>query len=617
MKYTLSIRIIIFPVLLLTSFCFGHSGKFNGFAEISATSLTSGRLIPGDIVTFTTSGEHRLSYHVYTPSHFNPQVPPPIVIGFSSGGRGRELLDSFKDAAEEMGWIGVGCDSLQNKMVVGDTIQWEMERELLDQILSSIPHDPSRIYLTGGSGGGMRCYGISARREYQIAGILAHGGWLGGPDYQDEPYQEGMDIAMLNGNLDMGAGAWTVMDTKTLRKHNCTVKHFTCMGGHVVAPADVTLIAFKWMDEQWHRRREPQSDKVALKVLYVGSDRQRKLDFAKFLREKFYQVKSVAADSVTLAMCNEADILVLDEPVYSLPDNYNKAMIIVGPPALFTGQRFGSRMQVVAVSDEVYAMVPDTASVLSQLQSNEKQDYESIKISDGSDEREVWKLSKQNGASVVLVDAKPFLDVPDAEILLRGITLQGEQGAVVLREGSRLFWGDSTIPSQMTVSAQNLFLNSMLWIYDWDGERQSVFSELTPRDSIMLLIDRMDIRAKDAMRWFPEQVLEECAYDKEKLRTYYRENMPYVFNDFGSGQLSVDRWAREFGTPNNEAESILKWIEVFETGGWPAGWWGRYLLSRYVGVSVRQGKNWKEWYAENKEKLRFSDEDGYRFILEE
>ena len=38
-----------------------------------------------------------------------------------------------------------------------------------------------------------------------------------------------------------------------------------------------------------------------------------------------------------------ADVLVLDEASYVLPDNHNKAMLLIGPAAIDTGRRYGSK----------------------------------------------------------------------------------------------------------------------------------------------------------------------------------------------------------------------------------------------------------------------------------
>ncbi len=547
-------------LILLTGF---------GLSVFSNTPGESDSLVKGTIISFRTNGEHQVAYHVYTPTNFDPLAPPPMVLAFSSGGFGHRLLENFVDAAEAMGWIGIGCDSLQNNMVVSDTIEHEMEDELLNEILQSIPHNAERVYLTGGSGGAMRSYGLTLRHPELFAGVIAHGGWLGGPDYQDFPYPKGKHIAMLNGNRDMGAGAWTVQDTKTLRGRSCSVKHFTCLGGHMVAPADLTLIAFNWLEEQWRFQDIPEDSKVRLEVLYVGNDPDRTDDFVGFLSKSFHVVSSVSSDYLTLAMCNKADILVLDEAVYTLPDNYNKAMIMVGPSALATGQRYGSKMVIEGEISE----------------------------------------------NTLLVSMKSFVDAEDSEILLEGFSGDGKKGALRVREASRLLWGEGTSPAEMKAENRDSFIQALLWIHDFDGLRQSVSGVATPRDSIMPLIDMLDIVSKEAMRWFPEEVLKECTYDKQKLKAYYKENMPYVSTDFGSGQLRVDEAARDFGTPNNEVESILEWINIFENNGWPDRWHARNLMARYASRYSRGAGDWRQWYEENRNSLYFSDEEGYHFMI--
>ena len=113
-------------------------------------------------------------------------------------------MEKLRPAAESAGWLLVGCDKLRNGMKDHD-LEVEMEDEVLDDMFKHLPHDPKRVYLGGFSGGAMRAYGITARRTEPYAGIIAYGRWLGGPDYQEEPYRENMSVAMINGISDRGS----------------------------------------------------------------------------------------------------------------------------------------------------------------------------------------------------------------------------------------------------------------------------------------------------------------------------------------------------------------------------------------------------------------------------
>ena len=208
----------------------------------------------GEVNSRVAKGKHAVGYHVYIPESFNPQKAPPIVIAFSPGGRGKEIGEKIFEGVKDLGWIVVGCDSLKNNMK-NEQLEREIEDVLLNDILKSIAHNNKRVYLAGFSGGAMRAYGITARRSEKFAGVIAYGGWLGGKDYQDAPYQAGMSIALINGVDDKGANNWKAIDTATLEKRGCTVKHFSHGGGHKIAPADVTKQAAEWLESEFNKRK--------------------------------------------------------------------------------------------------------------------------------------------------------------------------------------------------------------------------------------------------------------------------------------------------------------------------------------------------------------------------
>jgi predicted esterase len=218
-------------------------------------------IIAGQTILRTAPGETGVTYYIHTPENFIKDDLRPVVILFSAGGDGLGILNRIWEGAEEGGWIVIGCDSLRNNFKDRE-LAIKMEDEILDDIFNHLPHNPERIYMGGMSGGAWRAYNISARREEQFAGILAYGGWLGGADSQDDPYCENMSVAMINGVNDRGANAWVALDTESLRKRNCSMKHFAFMGGHQVAPPHVTQMAIDWLETDWKRKKNRRVQKL-------------------------------------------------------------------------------------------------------------------------------------------------------------------------------------------------------------------------------------------------------------------------------------------------------------------------------------------------------------------
>jgi len=211
------------------------------------------KMQPGTIFTQVAKGETATTYNVYTPTKFDANNPPPIMIAFSPGGDGKGILGAVKGAAEKVGWIVVGCDKLSNNLEKTPDLDRKVEVELMNDILASLAYNPNRIYLAGFSGGAMRSYGLANRLKNPFAGILAYGGWLGGGKFQALRYCKHMSVAMINGRTDVASNSWAKGDAEVLKRSQCIVKEFPWDGGHAIAPPDITESAVLWLDSQWRK----------------------------------------------------------------------------------------------------------------------------------------------------------------------------------------------------------------------------------------------------------------------------------------------------------------------------------------------------------------------------
>ena len=187
-------------------------------------------------------------FYVYFPSGFIETEKRPMLILFNAGGKAARYMKKFIDAAELHNIILVACDSFRN---TGDnpTLEGEMRQrfgELLPIIEATVPHDPKRIFMGGNSGGAWRAYHYSAWFNRPWAGIYANAGWLGGYKYYNEPYPDGMRIAMVNGNNDH-ANRWLERDGKLLMSKGNNVAVFSFEGGHQPAPPKSRSKALEWL----------------------------------------------------------------------------------------------------------------------------------------------------------------------------------------------------------------------------------------------------------------------------------------------------------------------------------------------------------------------------------
>ena len=70
--------------------------------------------LSGTTTTHASSGEHKVSFHVYYPSSYDGSKKLPMLLLFSPGGGGKGILNKFKEPADEMQWVLVGCDKFKN-----------------------------------------------------------------------------------------------------------------------------------------------------------------------------------------------------------------------------------------------------------------------------------------------------------------------------------------------------------------------------------------------------------------------------------------------------------------------------------------------------------------------
>ena len=216
---------------------------------------------PGKVSKRVAAGSLKMTYHVAMPSQAEAEklteVSPggeqasPLLILFSPRGDGERILKPVAPAANRYGWIAVGVDQLKNG-VMDTRFMTRMENEVIDDILSVVPHDPKRVYLGGLSGGAMRAFSITVRRKQDsYAGILSMGGWLGGTQYARRAYPKGLAVAMIAGDKDLGAHQWSRHDAAVFNRLGGRVQMFVFPGGHEMAPTGIIRRAIKWFDQDW------------------------------------------------------------------------------------------------------------------------------------------------------------------------------------------------------------------------------------------------------------------------------------------------------------------------------------------------------------------------------
>ena len=110
------------------------------------------------------------TYALYLPSSYSPARQWNVLIGFHPAARGRAMVDLYRAAAEQYGYIVAGSNNSRNgPMAVSGQAVSAMSADLGRRF--SIAAD--RVYLTGMSGGARVALQVALVDGNNIAGVIA------------------------------------------------------------------------------------------------------------------------------------------------------------------------------------------------------------------------------------------------------------------------------------------------------------------------------------------------------------------------------------------------------------------------------------------------------------
>ena len=202
--------------------------------------------VGGDFTHSQTAGEKPVDYYCYFPEKYKESAGRlPLLILFSPGGKGQRFLKRHIEAAEKVGFILVCPDVFRNH--VSNASLAPLFDDLMMSIKEEIDYDVDRVFMGGSSGGAMRAYLYTAEFSGPWAGVYANGGWLGGKNFYDLPFELGLRVAMLNGHKDRAANRSAITDTEVLQTRLAVVKQFPFEGGHQLADVPTQIKAMSWL----------------------------------------------------------------------------------------------------------------------------------------------------------------------------------------------------------------------------------------------------------------------------------------------------------------------------------------------------------------------------------
>jgi len=244
----------------------------------------------------------------------------------------------------------------------------------------------------------------------------------------------------------------------------------------------------------------------------------------------------------------------------------------------------------------------------------------------------LFEKDKPDGWNPTIVSHEGFFtDIPGFENLAEGNSTKMLGSLALARQGRYFYWGYSADPERLTPGARATLLNTLHYM---DGKRHSLTVPFVCKTRRILWVYTRLGREKGYKRGveehFPNSLVPECREDYapsfEGAEAWVDKYLPYVFSGKTDKHKSarykclfeVDADALALGTPNNERESLERWIELAEGKGGAGGKTGqdrdraRRCLARYVHPDIRpKGNQWTKWYERQRDRIAFIESTGF------
>jgi len=202
---------------------------------------------PGTTNHFFAEGDTGASYLAYFPTSYDPSNPPPMMVYFDPAAWAEFGLEKLKPSCEAAGWVLV-CPYVLNNDNLFHTRR--VESEVLWDARRRIPHNRSRVYLAGLSGGAWRANRIAHELPGEFAGVLSFGGWIGWYD-EINRFPDRLAVCTVNGVGDPSKVQQEPVDEWYYTQTLVRVRHVYWHGGHDIAPPGTVDVALAWFDADY------------------------------------------------------------------------------------------------------------------------------------------------------------------------------------------------------------------------------------------------------------------------------------------------------------------------------------------------------------------------------
>jgi hypothetical protein len=243
------------------------------------------QLLPKEVIVDSVKIANTIneSYAVYLPKQYNREKPSAIVFIFDPGGRGKVGIEPFVLAAETYNYILVCSNNSKNGPV---DINMEIANRLFESVSTVYNLDPSRLYISGFSGGA-RLAGSLAVSSDVFQGVIACGASFDGMDKFALQGNNFSYVGMV-GDTDMNYQEMiqnAVWLDKMMVKNTLFISH----QDHAWPLQKQMLRAFDWLEIQAFKKDIKKTNEITIKKIY-----EENLKIADSLKENNEMILAIA-----------------------------------------------------------------------------------------------------------------------------------------------------------------------------------------------------------------------------------------------------------------------------------------------------------------------------------
>ena len=223
-------------------------------STIPAPDLPRGQIVD----EVTCAGDPAQSYALYLPSTYSPDRACSLLIAFHPAARGRAMVDTYRAAAEQYGYIVAGSNNSRNG-------SWQVSLASIQAMSADIGQrlsiDANRFYLTGLSGGARVAMQLALGTKNTIAGVIASSA-----GYPDSQPRKSLPFVVFGtaGTEDFNYIELRMLDRALTTPHRVVIFE----GGHTLPPDAVALEAIEWLELQAMKSGRRTRDEALIDRLF-------------------------------------------------------------------------------------------------------------------------------------------------------------------------------------------------------------------------------------------------------------------------------------------------------------------------------------------------------------